>query len=121
MFAAPEDAGALSLADAFKAAKTLEQQGKSGARVPTINELKQLFNNRAAIGGFKAKLKDKAQATYTYRSSTPSTKFHTKGFVDTLVFSENCPGAHASHVEGGNGHVDFNGKFAKYNVRLVRS
>jgi hypothetical protein len=121
MYAAPEDAGVMSLKDGFKAAKALQQQGKAEARVPSIEELKQLFNNRAAIGGFQKKAPGAAQSTYTYRSTSKSKRFQMKDFVDTLVFSENCPGEHSTHVKGGDGHVDFQGKYAKYNVRLVRS
>jgi len=46
LFAAPADAGRMDWPSAVKAADD------SGARLPSAGELKQLFNNRAKIGGF---------------------------------------------------------------------
>lgn len=47
MFAAPEDVEA-----SYKVDKTRDANGEGGFRIPTIGELRVLFNNRAAIGGF---------------------------------------------------------------------
>ncbi len=62
--------GAAEYARKLNAAKHL---GHDDWRVPTKNELNVLFNNRAAIGGFYARMNRTSQAsTGWYWSSTPS-------------------------------------------------
>lgn len=52
MYVAPADAGLMSWHDATKAAKALQKQGMTDARLPSKGELNQLFNAKAKIGGF---------------------------------------------------------------------
>jgi hypothetical protein len=53
MFATPADAPlSYTFNEARKYAKVLDAHGHQDWRVPTVDELNVLFNNRAAIGGF---------------------------------------------------------------------
>ena len=52
IFVAPADAGRMSRREAMKAAAALQKQGKTDTRLPSEGELKQIFNNKAKIGGF---------------------------------------------------------------------
>ncbi len=51
LFVAPEDTGEVKWKGAVKAAESAEKQGCTNARLPSCDELKQMFNNRARIGG----------------------------------------------------------------------
>lgn len=108
MFVAPQDTTNVNLAEAQAQAEALQEQGKPEARVPSLAELKVIFNNRAEIGGFKTATKGVQMATYLYRSSTPVQGTYANKFVQVVNFS--------SGKEQGYGKVS-----KSYPVRLVRS
>jgi hypothetical protein len=52
LFVAPQDAERTDWYQATRGAETLQQAGKTDCRLPSSNELNQIFNHRAKIGGF---------------------------------------------------------------------
>ena len=92
MFVAPADADMMSWWKSRKAARALQEQGKVEARLPSKNELKQIFSNRAKIGKFS--LSQGFLSTAWYWSSTPN---FTRLRAKVLSFSD---GSHKSEVKG---------------------
>lgn len=104
LFAAKQDeAGLLTFTEAQAAAEKLQAQGIK-ARVPTGEELSQLFNNKAKIGGFNE------TGSLTAGEYVTSTTFNTFKNDDKFVESQNfLTGRKAESF-----------KTSKFAVRLVR-
>jgi hypothetical protein len=104
MYVAPADAGAMNWLDAQKAAMAIRQQGTTDTRLPSNRELKQLFNKKAAIGGFH-------EGDYDLKSWYWSAEAPTIGMEDE---------AEAWCFTGDGDHRFVNEK-NKLSVRFVRS
>ncbi len=111
MFAAPTD-GVMSYYDAAKAAKTLQEQGKAETRLPSLGELRVMFNSKAEIGGFAEAGPNRLYwapmqyYVWDYKTRTYNTRTSIKSFSNGTVTS-------------GPKSDTFWGK--KHSVRLVRS
>ncbi len=106
LYVAPQDSGVMKWKNAINAVQNLKKQGKPGVHVPSEEELTQMFNYEAALGGFK---KAKNPAGYYWSSSpdfSPGAEFF--AWMATKCFDDG---------ENAYGHT----KKDKRSVRLVRS
>ncbi len=101
MFVAPEDAGVMTWRKANKAAKSLQKNGVTGARLPSSGEMKQIFNNRATLGMFK-----QAKPSNMYWISGPAHSYF--GYLPLRPYHDDSKKPDAGTAE-------------KCSVRLVRS
>lgn len=68
LFVAPQDAARTDWYAAIQGARALQQAGKTDCRLPSSNELNQIFNHRAKIGGFNDSIANAAYVTATENS-----------------------------------------------------
>ncbi|MBU6474704.1 MAG: DUF1566 domain-containing protein [Alphaproteobacteria bacterium] len=104
MYAAPADAGVMTLDDAMLETKKLQAQGKADARIPSKGELKKMFNARAKIAGFDET--GRVQEGW-YFSSSPHRNYLADAYIKVRRFSD--------------GKSDFGYRGDRLSVRLVRS
>jgi hypothetical protein len=68
LFVAPQDAERTDWYEATRGAEALQQAGKTDCRLPSSNELNQIFNHRAKIGGFNDSIANAAYVSSTENS-----------------------------------------------------
>jgi hypothetical protein len=100
LFAMPEDATAsMKWKAAMDYAANLEEHGHSDWRLPTIGDLKLLYNNRSLIGGFRTE---------------------DKWYVDSDYWSSSCVGNIADGKDFSRGFAISSGISLRHRVRCVR-